>query len=214
MKVKICGVKTEEVAIHVAKQEADFIGLVFVENVRRMISVDQGRKIVDSLKKSFNESPLVVGLFQNQSYLYIESVVKKSKLDLVQICGENDNFQGLSVPSIRQIRIMTDDSTQQIQDKVLSALEIHSFVILDSYDYKKPGGTGKVFDWRKILDFNSYENIFIAGGLNSENVNSMISLVKPWGVDISSGVETKGEKDLQKISNFINIVKDSENFNS
>ena len=212
MKIKICGVKTEEVAIHVVKEKADFIGLVFVENVRRKISVDQGIKIVDSIKKSYSKIPLTVGLFQNQSSIYIDSVVKKTKLDLVQLCGEDDNFEDLLVPSIRQIRIMPDYSKQQIQDKVFSALEIHSFVILDSYDKQSPGGTGKVFDWEKIIGFKSYENIFIAGGLNSENVNSMISLLEPWGVDISTGVETKAEKDFKKISNFINNVRNNKNF--
>ena len=78
---------------------------------------------------------------------------------------------------------------------------------MDSYDKEKPGGTGKTFNWDRILEFKSYENIFIAGGLNSENIYSLLSQLNLWGVDISSGVETNGEKDLKKISTFIKKVR-------
>ena len=148
-----------------------------------------------------------MGLFQNQSPSYVENIARKSRLDFVQLCGDNDDFPNLSVPSIRQIRIKSEYSKKQIQDEIFSALDIHSFVILDSYDKEKPGGTGKTFNWDKILEFKSYENIFIAGGLNSENIYSLLSQLNPWGVDISSGIETNGEKDLKKISTFIKKVR-------
>ena len=207
MKIKICGIKTEKAALCASKEKADFIGLVFVKGVRREISVDQGIKIVNSINNNFNNPPSVVGLFQNQFPSYVENIARKSKLDFVKLCGDNDDFSNLSVPSIRQIRIKPEYSKKQIQDKVFSALDIHSLVILDSYDKEKPGGTGKTFNWDKILEFKSYENIFIAGGLNSENIYSLLSQLIPWGVDISSGVETNGEKDLKKISTFIKKVR-------
>ena len=207
MKIKICGIKTEKAALYASEEKADFIGLVYVKDVRREISVDQGIKIVNSIKNNLSETPSVVGLFQNQSPSYVEMIARKSRLDFVQLCGDNDDFSNFSVPSIRQIRIKPEYSKKQIQDEVFSALNIHSLVILDSYDEEKPGGTGKVFNWDKILGFKSYENIFIAGGLNSENIYSLSSQLIPWGVDISSGLETNGEKDLKKISTFINKVR-------
>ena len=207
MKIKICGIKTFKVACHVALEKADFLGLVFVKGVRREITLDKGTAIVDSLKSSFENPPSVVGLFQNQSPSLIDLIVKKSRLDWVQLCGERDDSGSLSVPTIRQIRVKPEYSIHQIQDKVFEALNVHSMVILDSYDEEKPGGTGKVFDWNKILRLESFKNVLIAGGLNSNNVSAMISKVKPWGVDVSSGVETDGEKDLGKISNFITNVR-------
>ena len=207
MKIKICGVKTVKTAYHVGQKTVDFIGLVFVKGVRREITPSKGITIVDSLKSNFESPPAIVGLFQNQSPSLINLIVKKSRLDFVQLCGEKDDFSDLSVPTIRQIRVKPEYSVHEIQDKVSEAFNIHSMVILDSYDEEKPGGTGKVFDWNKILGLRSYENVLIAGGLNPNNVTDMISRIKPWGVDVSSGVETEGEKDPEKISTFIRNVR-------
>ena len=80
------------------------------------------------------------------------------------------------------------------------------FVLIDSFDKNIGGGTGKKFNWNIVKDFLGINGIFLAGGLNSNNINSAMKLM-PWGIDISTGVETDGEKDNNKISEFISMVK-------
>ncbi|MFL2673164.1 MAG: phosphoribosylanthranilate isomerase, partial [Dehalococcoidia bacterium] len=135
----------------------------------------------------------------------INKVLDKTDLDMVQLCGEKD-FD-ISTPSIRQIRIKESDNPNQILEYVQRALLSHNYVVLDSYHEKKLGGTGNKFDWNKAKNVIGLTNVLVSGGLNTENIKSLLKNFSPYGIDTSSGVETNGIKDLKKIKRFIELAK-------
>jgi len=94
----------------------------------------------------------------------------------------------------------------EIDKKIKKYLLNCDYVILDTFSKKSSGGTGKTFDWDKYKELFS-NNIFLAGGLNPKNINNAVGILSPWGVDVSSGVETNGIKDVNKIRNFIQQCK-------
>ncbi|KAK9686670.1 anthranilate synthase / indole-3-glycerol phosphate synthase [Basidiobolus ranarum] len=158
--------------------------------------------------------PLIVGVFQNQSVEYITSVVQQVKLDLVQLHGEEsvEIAKFLPVRAIKAFHI--DDSTNNFNE--LRKPGYNAFTLLDAkVGAKQQGGNGVAFDWkiaeRFLNDSETFEGIpfpiLLAGGLTPENVQQAVNQVHPWAVDVSSGVETNGVKDLQKIREFIKYAK-------
>ncbi len=113
----------------------------------------------------------------------------------------------VSIPSIRQVRIRESDSSDQILDYVQKALLVHNYVVLDSYHDKKLGGTGNKFDWNKAKNVIGLTNVLVSGGLDIKNIESLIKDFSPYGVDTSSGVETNGVKDIEKIKKFLELSK-------
>ena len=207
-KIKICGIKTIEASRTAAKNGADFIGMVFVDNVKRKISIETAQTIVTDIRKT-NEKTKIVGLFRNQNSKYVIEVINHLGLDLIQLCGNENLHDFIETPIeiFKQIRIKNSDNTTSISKKVNSLVESGIGVFLDSYDELLPGGTGIKFNWQLVAGTANKKNIFLGGGLNPENVISAIKKVEPWGVDVSTGVEKNGEKDSLLIRSFIKNVK-------
>ena len=206
MQIKICGIRTIEAAEAAVKYEANYIGFIFVKGSKREISPQKCLEITNSIKNEFpNTKVKFVGLFGDQDLSEIDEILDKTDLDMVQLCGEKD-FD-MSIPSIRQIRIKESDSSSQVLDYVQKALLVHNYVVLDSYHEKKLGGTGNKFDWNKAKNVIGLTNVLVSGGLDTENIESFIKNFSPYGIDTSSGVETNGVKDLEKIKKFIKLAK-------
>ena len=146
-----------------------------------------------------------VGVFGNHTQQEIESLMEHSALDIAQLCGEEDF--NIEIPTIRQIRIKDTDSSEAILDTVQKALLLHNYVILDSFHEKKLGGTGNIFNWEKAKNVIGLTNVLVSGGLNSKNIEDLKDRHQPYGVDVSSGVETDGVKDTGKINEFIKLAK-------
>lgn len=198
MKVKICGVKSERVALDAAQAGADFIGFVFAPSSRQ-IDVSQAEAISQNLANDVKK----VGVFVNAPAQTINSIVQRVGLDVVQLHGDEDA-----------------NLAKQIQAKVIKACPIQKltrdiienfpcdYLLVDSPPKEYRGGSGETFNWDLLnrFDFND-KKLILAGGLQADNVQTAIRHVKPYAVDVSSGVETAGEKDLKKIKKFIKEAK-------
>jgi len=209
--IKICGIKSEETALAAAEAGADFIGLVFA-NSPRQVTPAQAEKIVASLKKSKAKAK-VVGVFVNTPAPTVRKIADTCRLDWVQLSGDEpwEYCLDLDRPVIKVIRVDSDHQPGPVGKHLTSGSKImgeqkHMF-LLDSSDSEKYGGTGRTFDWNLAKLVAEKFPVIIAGGLNSENVGRVIKLIKPWGVDVSTGVETKGAKDMKKIIKFIEAVR-------
>lgn len=199
MKVKICGIRNMEAANCAVKNGADAVGFVFAKSKRR-VSVETAKSIVSKLPKDI----LKVGVFVNPSLHEIENVVKKTGINLVQLHGnEPPEFcEKISLPIIKALSIETKEDLKKIHEYSCE------YVLLDGPKGKYVGGNGIAFDWTYLSGFEFKGKKFIlAGGLTQENIIDAIHETIPFMVDVSSGVETNGLKDLGKIKNFIERAK-------
>ena len=213
VKVKICGVRRVEDALVAAEAGADFIGLNFVPNRRRRISLAQARQIVDALGEG--PKPLkIVGLFADQSIEEIREAVDTCRVDMVQLCGsESLEFcDQVPVPTFKVIHIPAaapdPETSTAILERIRRLSERGHAVTLDRQMEGLQGGTGMTFDWNVAVQVsNSGFNFLLAGGLTPENVGEAIRKTRAWGVDVSSGVEADGAKDPNMIRRFISEAR-------
>lgn len=197
MLIKICGIKTSSAAQAAAEAGADMIGLVFAKS-RRQVTVEEARTIRQSCS---NLSVDVVGVFRNQPIDEVNEVSKAVGLDFVQLHGQESPEDCLQVkaPLIRALGHDEVKTTDYLS-------EIAGYLLIDS---PKPG-SGKAFNWKSLKQDGPDQPYILAGGLSSSNVAEAIQIVQPYGVDVSSGVETDGVKDEEKIRAFIRKVRSIE----
>ena len=211
-KIKICGLKLKNDFEFVASLNVDYAGIIFVENVKRQISTTEAEKISDVVNK-INNPPKLVGLFADQKLEYIKKIYHRYGLDYVQLCGsENEEFLNeLDIPFIKQIKLKNDINFKQIFNQIEFVKSIGGLVSIDTYKEGHYGGSGKLInlsDAKKII--NKYK-VFLSGGLNSDNITNIIETIKPWAVDVSSGVELNNKKNICKIEKFVNNVRSVKN---
>ncbi len=199
-RVKICGITRPEDAIVASKLGADAIGLVFFDESPRAVSIEDARAIVDVLPPFLT----IVGLFVNPSPKEMAAVLHRVPLDLLQFHGEEEPSECdcFGKPYIKAIRMRQSVNLEAEVDRYIGARGI----LIDSYHPDMQGGTGMTFDWSRIPRKLS-NHIILAGGLTPTNVWQVISAVRPYAVDVSSGVEVeKGIKDESLIAAFIRSV--------
>jgi phosphoribosylanthranilate isomerase len=209
--IKICGIKEEEHALAIAEAGADFIGLVFAQSPRQ-ITPARAEKIVTALKNS-KATTQVVGVFVNTPILRVNKIADSCHLDWVQLNGDEPwgYCRNLVTPLIKVIRVSRHQKPEQVCADLSYGIKIlgkqkHLF-LLDSNAREKYGGTGRAFDWKLAQPVAEQFSTIIAGGLTPENVAEAIRTIKPWGVDVSTGVETRGTKDMTKVIKFIEAVR-------
>ena len=213
---KICGLRDLSNALVAAESGADFLGFVFVEGVRRQLSPAEGGQIIYDFRTAFDgdKTPKIVGLFANQSIGFVNRVIHQCGLDYVQLCGdESPDFWGeLDAPVIRQVKVREElpraEAVRLATEQVETALEAGHMALLDKHKPGALGGTGIAFDWSVAREVARDKTALVAGGLHSQNVATAIQIANPWGVDVSTGVETDGVKDAEKIRAFADAVKD------
>lgn len=215
-KIKICGIKRSEDAVFSASLGVDFFGLIFVRGSHRYLSVSVAKNLVSSFhNNTSNHDVKIVGVFANEKLDKITNLIDECSLDVVQLCSEEpiDYVKNIQCPVIKQIRIpstgINNKVLLRIMDKIKSYKDVGCDILLDTLDVGSLGGTGRKFDWSVAEEISSHYPVWLAGGLNSSNVVSAIESVKPYAVDVSSGVETKKNKDLNKIKDFVDAVKNS-----
>lgn len=217
-KVKICGIRDGDSAVEAAQAGADYLGVVMVEGVRRQLTRFQAQDVVRNYRirardhrvnRLRQKGPQVVGLFRNQDARWVNKAAQQIDLDCVQLNGEEDEayMRAMWKPVIRQIRVKSDMSHDELSDLVDHHLSLDRIVLLDRYDENTPGGSGKTFDWSIAEGIAHREGVLLAGGLAPGNVGSAVHQLKPWGVDVSTGVETDGIKDHAKIRAFVEGAK-------
>ena len=213
-KVKICGIRNPEDAQAAAEAGADFIGLVFVPERHRRLEPEAAGAIVAELKGSLAMAPSVVGLFANQPLEEVNSIIEACGLDMAQLCGAEslDYCQQISAAVIKVLHIPDSSSSRGQTGELAGSIKSHrdagNLVTLDRLVEGLQGGTGEGFDWDIAAQLSRRGNSFLlAGGLSPENVAEAVATVRPWGVDVSSGVETGGVKDHDKIREFIHNAR-------
>ena len=214
VKVKICGIQTPEHALIAAEAGADFIGIVFVPYRRRHVSQAQGQSIVNYVRGQHSSRIKIVGLFADQSLDDVNGIATHCNLDMVQLCGRESlsYCSRMSIPVIKVVHIpggpQNHETINNLTENLKSLRDQNHLVTLDRKVKSLDGGTGLSFDWdiAKELSLNGH-SFFLAGGLRLDNVTLAIKIAKPLGVDVSSGVETGGVKDPEKIKRFIYEAK-------
>jgi len=203
VRVKICGI-TREQDLHAACDAgADALGFVFYEKSPRNVSAMAAAALVRELPP-FVQS---VGLFVNADPAFIEDVLETVPLDLLQFHGDESpaDCARYGRPYIKAVRVNRDTDLL----KCAADFEDARGLLLDAYVPGVPGGTGERFDWSLIPE-KMPKAVILSGGLTPENVAEAVEQVRPWAVDVSSGVEmAKGIKDAHKIAQFIAKAKAS-----
>lgn len=205
-KVKICGLKRDEDIRYVNKYLPDYIGFVFAESKRR-VTVEQAAR----LRSELDPRVKAVGIFVNEDMENVVETAAKCRLDCIQLHGDED---GQYVEKLKELLKFQRDveiwKAIRVKDEkslvVLDEYEVDAFV-LDTFVEGAYGGVGKVFDWKLAKLAKAFGKIIVAGGLSVENVSDAVELVMPFGVDVSSNVETDGVKDEVKIKCFIEKVR-------
>lgn len=196
MKVKICGLKTKEAVDTAVTNGADFIGFVFAKSKRKILP-----ELVREITADVPSEVKKVGVFVSPSLAEVERIIEIAGLDIVQIHGKQLDKKP-SVPLISAISVNGDLSETIISESTAD------YVLFDAPPQQYAGGNGETFDWEQLTREKFGEKkVFIAGGLTIENVQQAKAVFAPYAVDVSSGVETNGEKDLEKISAFLKKAK-------
>lgn len=199
MIIKMCGMQTIEDAHRAIQAGAHWVGFVFAES-KRQITPNQAKTIVQSIKHPVQK----VGVFVNENVATMESIAKDVGLTMIQLHGDElpEVIQRLSLPTIKSFPI------DQLESVDISQYP-SDYLLIDSRRMTYYGGSGKTFDW-ELLKHNkqiNFNRLILAGGLSPDNVQRAIETVNPVGVDVSSGIETKGQKDQQKMIDFVKKVK-------
>jgi phosphoribosylanthranilate isomerase len=214
VRIKIEGLRDAREAMKIAQMGADAIGMVFAESPR-WVSPEQARAIVDILP------PWVaaVGVFVNSDAETINRVIRRTGIGYVQLHGdEPPEIVGLiEAPVIKAFRVRDDGWLAEVRSWIDAGGAKRNLVavLLDAYDKSAQGGTGKQFNWDLVADARAagalagVDPIILAGGLDASCVSRAIDTVKPWAVDVASGVEkAPGVKDLAKVAEFIHATRE------
>ncbi len=199
VQVKICGLRTKDQFLTASDAGADLLGFVFYKPSSRYIHPRDARELLNNLEVG-QITPDIVGVFVNEEAEFINDIVEQVGLHFVQLHGdESPEFcERINRPVIKGLRLDSRSDLNKIADYVESAWRI----LLDTPTVKW-GGTGETHDWNIARSIAQQTPVFLAGGLTPENVAEAIHRVRPWGVDVSSGVEINGHKDPAKIRAFI-----------
>lgn len=209
--VKICGIMEVEHALAAAEAGADYLGLIFAASRRRIIPV-KAMEIIREVRR-LDKPPLIAGVFVNSPAADVNFIAQNCRLDLVQLSGDEnwDYCREIKRPLIKALHVARGDTVETVTDSIKNGYQVLApdklIILLDTHSQSAYGGTGLTFDPQIARGVASQYPILVAGGLDPENVGDLVNDAKPWGVDVSSGVETNGKKDIRKIKEFIARVK-------
>jgi phosphoribosylanthranilate isomerase len=200
IKVKICGMTQLKDALFAVEQGADAVGFIFYKKSPRAVTMKTVREIIAKLP------PLVdtVGVFVNESDSRVNKIADYCGLDLVQLHGEESPAfcRKIHRRVIKAFRVKDLQTIKQLEKYPVSGL------LLDTFSDHLQGGTGKTFDWNLALPAKKIGPVILAGGLTPRNIRQAISQVRPYGVDVCSGVEkSPGIKDLEKVRAFLKNIR-------
>lgn len=200
-KIKICGLRRPEDIIYVNECKPDYVGFVFAKS-RRQVTEDEAKLLRSALAPGI----IPVGVFVNEDIDKVTGLLNEGIIDIAQLHGDEDSTYIARLREkmqrgelIKAVRVASSESIE-----AAGKLNV-DYLLLDTYSAKEYGGTGETFDWSVIQEVG--KPFFLAGGISSDNICQAIEAVQPYGVDVSSGVETDGVKDREKIIDIITKVK-------
>lgn len=198
--VKICGITNLQDALVSVQSGADALGFVFYDRSPRFVSPETLRRIVGQLPESVS----LIGVFVNPSVRDVSSVCREVKLSAVQAHGNltDSELRKLGTSVIKAFQV-----DKEFDVRLMRKYSVEAF-LLDAFAEGKAGGTGKTFDWNVARRATKYGRVILSGGLNPKNVAEAVRFVRPYGVDVCSGVEVRpGKKDSEKVREFIQRAK-------
>lgn len=212
---KVCGLKRAEDAVAAISEGASFIGLIFAPS-KRQLTTEEARGILDAAREgreAGNQGPEAVGVFVNARADEINRTADYCGLDRIQLHGDEtlEYCSDIERQVFKVVRIEAgmggDELLMSLEEKLGAIVDAGHTPMLDTVS-EGPyyGGTGQTFDWGLAAELAKKFDFVLSGGLNPKNVSQAIEEVGPWVVDVSSGVETGGVKDTQKIREFSRAV--------
>lgn len=221
-KIKMCGISKIETIPAVIEANPDYMGLVFAPS-KRQVTVDQAKTLVEELHKQYanrynrdaeqysnqtlihQEFIKTVGIFVNETLDNLVTIATEVNLDAVQLHGDEDEAFIQSLKERTNVEVWKAVQIRSAADAEAWIDSSADMLLFDAYHKDERGGMGEVFDWSCLDEFE--RPFMLAGGIDSTNVARAIRTVRPYGIDISSGIETEGVKDDKKIKAFTNIVR-------
>lgn len=219
-KIKMCGISKVETILAIVDAKPDYMGLVFAPS-KRQVTVDQAKILVSELHKQYanrynrnviqwsndvvQEFIKTVGIFVNETLDNLVTIATEVNLDAVQLHGDEDEAFIQSLKERTNVEVWKAVQIRSAADAEAWIDSSADMLLFDAYNKDERGGMGEVFDWSCLDEFE--RPFMLAGGIDSTNVARAIRTVRPYGIDISSGIETEGVKDDEKIKAFTNIVR-------
>lgn len=221
-KIKMCGISKVETIPAIVDAKPDYMGLVFAPS-KRQVTVDQAKTLVEELHKQYanrynrdaeqysnqtlihQEFIKTVGVFVNETLENLVTIATEVNLDAVQLHGDEDEAFIQSLKERTNVEVWKAVQIRSAADAEAWIDSSADMLLFDAYHKDERGGMGEVFDWSCLDEFE--RPFMLAGGIDSTNVARAIRTVRPYGIDISSGIETEGVKDDEKIKAFTNIVR-------
>ena len=215
-KVKMCGISKVETIPAVVEAKPDYMGLVFAPS-KRQVTVDQAKTLVEELHRGYaqkygsdtehdkNDTIKTVGVFVNETVDNLVTIANEANLDAVQLHGDEDEAFIQSLKERTNVEIWKAVQIRSAADAEAWIDSSADMLLFDAYHKDERGGTGEVFDWSCLDEFE--RPFMLAGGIDSTNVARAIRTVRSYGIDISSGIETDGVKDNEKITAFTKLVR-------
>lgn len=207
-KIKICGIKDLATVQLCEQLGVDYLGFNLIKSSPRFIEVETMSTLIKSLQNSLAVAVILADdLERNAKFLAEESLhaLQIYQANIEQLKSIKDRFNKKIIYPISVAESVDMELIESVAPYV-------DYLIFDSYQINQLGGTGKTFDWNLLEDFfaNSTKQIFISGGLNAENVTELLRVIHPYAVDVASGVETAGQKDINKITKFVQKIRSYE----
>lgn len=196
-KIKFCGLTRDEDIVFANELTPDYIGFVFVPKSKRYVTWEKAER----LKKKLDEEIKAVGVFVNEDIEKVVSLFEKGIIDIIQLHGDEDENYIKSLKSAVGKNVIKAFNITKREDIENANLSCADMVLLDA----KEAGSGRAFDWSMLMDIK--RDFFLAGGLSAENIKEALENFKPYALDVSSGIETDGVKDINKMREFMRIVK-------
>jgi len=218
VKVKICGIRSLDDALAAMSAGADALGFVFVPRSKRYVSPPQIAAISGQLPGFLAR----VGVFADESVRQVTAIAKAAHLSVVQLHGDEDpaDFRGYHLPVVKALRVPVNGLENGLLERMADLLKtwegVAQGIVLDTYYEGQFGGSGYPIPWWDPLAQDLFRLVkghgfplVLAGGLSPDNVQEAIRAVKPYAVDVSSGVETGGRKDSALIRDFVAKVREA-----
>jgi len=202
--IKICGITREIDAVRAAELGANFLGFIFVPSSRRFVEPEHAREIAAAVRERMGErAPKLVGVFHDHGPDYIREITSLAALDLAQLHG-NETEEDVAAVGLPVIKALHVGDTLPDTHAAPSA----EWLLFDTYDERRAGGTGRRFDWSLLALYERTRPFFLSGGLTPENVVAGLTLVRPHAIDVASGVESEpGIKDHAKLEKLFERIR-------